>query len=97
MDEHLEKFSSESVFVPREGWALFDRPPPSRLNSEARVFLIELFNAGKENKNNRVSPEVAELMLRDAFPSKEVCWLTVKQVNHLNQAYKYYLFSNFVD
>jgi hypothetical protein len=80
MDEHLEEFSAGSQFLPREGWALFERPPPSRLNLEARGFLIDLFNAGKENKNHRVSPGAAEVMLRDKFPIKTECWLTVKQV-----------------
>ena len=79
MDEHLEEFSNDSKFVPTEGWALFDRLPPSRLNLEARGFLIDLFNAGKENKNHRVSPGSAEVMLRDNFPSKTECWLTVNQ------------------
>ena len=82
MEEHLEIFPSKSDFVPKEGWALFERAPASRLNAEAKGFLVDLFNAGKANKNNRVSPESAELMLRDNFPSKQEFWLTVRQVSN---------------
>ena len=80
MEENLENLPSESDFVPKEGWALFERAPASRLNEAAKGFCVDLFNAGKANKNSRVSPESAELMLRDRFPSKQECWLTVRQV-----------------
>ena len=40
-------------------------------------YLVELFEGGKMDKNHRVSPEVAELKLRDKFPSSEDCWLTL--------------------
>ena len=87
-------FTSESRFLPKEGWALFDRPAPSRLNAAARSYLVELFNAGKENKNNRVSPETAEMMVHDKFPTDEDCWLTVKQVNFLNILQFLFLFKS---
>ena len=79
-NEVLEKFDKPSDFVPVEGWALFDRPVPARLNLEARAYLVELFEAGKTDRNRRVSPEEAELKLRNRFPLSEVSWLTVKQV-----------------
>ena len=41
---------------------------------------MELFEAGKANRNHRVFPEEAELKLREKFPSNEESWLTVKQV-----------------
>lgn len=78
--EDLEKFDGNSGFVPQKGWALFDRAVPARLNPEARKFLVELFEAGKTNRNHRVSPEEAELKLKNQFPSNEETWLTVKQV-----------------
>ena len=81
--ENLESFQNGSEFVPAEGWALFDRPPPAKLNTAAREYLVELFEAGKQNKNHRVSPEEAEIKLRDKFPTSEACWLSVKQVNFL--------------
>jgi hypothetical protein len=79
-NEVLEKFDNPSDFVPVEGWALFDRPVPARLNPEARAYLVELFEGGKSDRNRRVSPEEAELKLRNRFPLSEVSWLTVKQV-----------------
>ena len=39
-NEVLEKFDNPSDFVPVEGWALFDRPVPARLNPEARAYLL---------------------------------------------------------
>ena len=51
-----------------------------------------MFEAGRKNKNHRVSPQSAELKLRDTFPDREECWLTAKQVcmgsfliNYINQ------------
>ena len=78
--EVLEKFESGSVFAPAKGWALFDRAVPARLNPEARAYLVELFEAGKSNRNHRVNPEEAEIKLRNRFPTREESWLTVKQV-----------------
>ena len=46
-NEVLEKFDNPSDFVPVEGWALFDRPVPTRLNPGARAYLVDLFKAGK--------------------------------------------------
>ena len=63
-----------------KGWALFDRSVPTRLNPEAREYLVEIFEAGKVNRNHRVSPEEAEMKLKNRFPLKEDSWLTVKQV-----------------
>ena len=80
MGEKLESFPSDCYFTPKEGWALHERPLPSRLNDESRRFLVDIFNAGRENKNNRVSPESAEILLHTEFPDNEECWLSVKQV-----------------
>ena len=81
--ESLETFDENSVFVPKKGWALFERAVPTRLNFEARSYLVDLFEAGKTNRNHRVSPEEAELKLRDKFPTKEETWLSVKQIKSL--------------
>ena len=83
--ENLENFEEESVFVPFKGWALFERAVPARLNPEARAYLVELFEAGKANRNHRVNPEEAELKIRNQFPTKEESWLTVKQVMIISQ------------
>ena len=87
--EVLEKFDGDSVFVPAKGWALFDRALPARLDQDARAYLVELFEAGKSNRNHRVSPEEAELKLRNRFPTKEESWLTVKQVFYRNSYDEY--------
>ena len=81
--ESLERFEENSVFVPKKGWALFEQAVPTRLNFEARSYLVDLFEAGKTNRNHRVSPEEAELKLRDKFPTKEETWLSVKQIKSL--------------
>jgi hypothetical protein len=78
--EVLKKFDNPSDYVPMKGWALFDRSVPTRLNPEAREYLVEIFEAGKVNRNHRVSPEEAEMKLKNRFPLKEDSWLTVKQV-----------------
>ena len=67
---------------PTRGWALYDRPPPTRLNPQARAYLVELFEGGKLDKNRRVSPQEAENFLRQKFPTQEDSWLSVKQVRH---------------
>ena len=41
---------------------------------------MELFEGGKMNKNHRVTPDEAELKLRDKYPETEEYWLTKKQV-----------------
>lgn len=87
--EVLEKFDGDSVFVPAKGWALFDRALPARLDQDARAYLVELFEAGKSNRNHRVSPEEAELKLRNRFPTREESWLTVKQVFYRNSYDEY--------
>ena len=69
-----------STAIPKEGWALFQRPTPSRLDPKARDFLVSLFDAGRKDRNLRCSPQSAELRLRDQFPNDEECWLSVKQV-----------------
>ena len=50
-----------------------------------RAYLVELFEAGKANRNHRVNPEEAELKIRNQFPTKEESWLTVKQVMIISQ------------
>ena len=69
-----------SSYIPVEGWALHERTPPSRFPAEAKAFLVELFEGGRKNKNHRVSPDEAELNLRDKYPNTEENWLTKKQV-----------------
>ena len=78
--------------VPKVGWALQERTGSARLQGDAKAIVIEMFEAGRKNKNHRVSPQSAELKLRDTFPDREECWLTAKQVsmgtfliNYINQ------------
>ena len=66
--------------VPKVGWALQERTGSARLQGDAKALVIEMFEAGRKNKNHRVSPQSAELKLRDTFPDREECWLTAKQV-----------------
>ena len=42
---------------------------------------MELFEGGRTDRNQRCSPQTAQLKLRDKFPSFEKCWLSVKQVD----------------
>ena len=70
----------DSTFVPKEGWALSTRTGSARLQGEAKAFVMEMLEAGRKNRNHRVSPQSAELKLRDCFPDREGCWLTQKQV-----------------
>ena len=70
----------DSTVVPKEGWALSTRTGSARLQGEAKALVIEMFEAGRKNRNHRVSPQSAELKLRDCFPEREDCWLTQKQV-----------------
>ena len=70
----------DSTFVPKEGWALSTRTGSARLQGEAKALVMEMFEAGRKNRNNRVSPQSAELKLRDSFPDREDCWRTQKQV-----------------
>ena len=79
-EEKLHTVCDSSIFSPKEGWALFERTPPSKLNPDARAFLVDIFNSGKENRNKRVNHDAAEIMLRDNFPGKQECWLSAKQV-----------------
>ena len=88
--EILTKQDVGSMYVAKEGWALFERPPPTRLPVKAKDYLVELFEGGKMDKNHRVSPEVAELKLRDKFPRSEDCWLTKKQVCIIWQHFETY-------
>ena len=82
--EELVSVEARSPCAPTQGWALFERPPPSRLNPDARTYLVELFQGGKEYKNRRVSPQEAVLLLYKKFPTQEDAWLSVKQVkNHV--------------
>ena len=73
-------FQTPSTMVPVEGWALFKRSAPGRLDPRARIFLVSLFEDGRKDRNLRCSPPTAELKLRGKFPDEEDCWLTVKQV-----------------
>ena len=75
-------FCTRVCLFPLEGWALHERTPPSRLPIKAKEFLVELFEDGKINKNRRVSPDEAELKLRDKYPKTESYWLTKKQVKN---------------
>ena len=78
--ETCQTYEMTSPVVPDVGWALFERPPPSRLDKQARDFLVELFEMGRTDRNQRCSPQTAEVKLRDQFPTCEKCWLSVKQV-----------------
>ena len=69
--ELLKKCPDCSEFVPVEGWALFERPPSAKLNQDARAYLVELFEAGRLNRNHRVSSTKAGITLRDKFPAME--------------------------
>ena len=78
--EILREFNSKSESVPKEGWALQERTGSARLQVDAKALVLEMFEAGRKNRNHRVSPQSAELKLRDSFPDREECWLTAKQV-----------------
>ena len=82
--ESCKIYQENSSHVPKEGWGLFERPLPSRLDPRARDFLVDLFNEGQKDRNSRSSPQTAELRLRDKFPGEEKCWLSVKQVTQRN-------------
>ena len=86
--EICQTYDATAPVIPNEGWALFERPPPGRLDKLARDFLVDIFEDGRKDKNQRCSPQSAELKLRDKFPDCENCWLSVKQV-------KYYLLKTF--
>ena len=60
IQEELVPVEANTVLAPKMGWALFERPPPSRLNPVARSYLVELFQVGKDDRNKRVSPQEAE-------------------------------------
>ena len=81
--EKINRFPASSSLVPTEGWALFQRVAPGRLEARARDFLVSLFEDGKADRNLRCSPSSAEIKLRDMFPNDENCWLSVKQVVQL--------------
>ena len=89
--EHCVQMAAPSPVIPKEGWALFQRTAPSRLDPRAREFLVGLFEGGRKDRNLRCSPPTAELKLRDQFPNDESCWLSVKQVQfilHLQITFK---------
>ena len=79
--EEFVSVNASSPYAPTQGWALFERPPPSCRNPDARTYLVELFQGGKEDKNRRVSPQEAVLLLYKKFPTQEDAWISVK--NHM--------------
>ena len=88
--EILRTFDSKSELVPKEGWSLQERTGSARLQVEAKALVVEMFEAGRKNRNHRVSPQSAEVRLRDSFPDREECWLTAKQVLFVHNQYLLY-------
>ena len=54
--ELCNTFPVSSPVTPNEGWALFARTAPARLDPLAREFLVALFESGRADRNSKILP-----------------------------------------